>query len=113
TIIQRSCLAALLDSTPFSSSSLTATSWCFERKSWAEGHSVEHSAKLPPMDTNWLHLISLARLLPRLRMRSHSAGHLTGRTCSSPVWHLIWYRSGKLNTSHDEETSTRANKRGR
>src|SRR5260221_1770657 len=47
TIIQRSRLAALLDSTPFSSSSLTATSWRFERKSWAEGHHVEHSAKLP------------------------------------------------------------------
>jgi len=30
TIIQRSRLTALLDSTPFSSSSLTATSWCFE-----------------------------------------------------------------------------------
>src|SRR5947207_1620564 len=37
---------------------------------------------------------------------------MSGRTCSSPAWHLIWYRSGKLNTSHDE-TPTRANKRGR
>ena len=46
TIIQRSRLAALLDSTPFSCSSLTAMSWCFERKYWAEGHSVEHSAKI-------------------------------------------------------------------
>src|SRR5579859_3693169 len=46
TIIQRSRLAALLDSTPFSSSSLTATSWCFERKHWAEGHGVEHSAQI-------------------------------------------------------------------
>src|SRR5437588_8848406 len=45
TNIQRSRLAALLDSTPFSSSSLTATSWCFERKSWAEGHCVEHSVQ--------------------------------------------------------------------
>src|SRR5256714_2805326 len=47
TIIHRSRLAALLDSTPFSSSSLTATSWSFERNYWAEGHSVEHSAQLP------------------------------------------------------------------
>ena len=47
TSLQRSRLAALLDSTPFSSSSLTATSWCFERKYWAESHSVEPSPYLP------------------------------------------------------------------
>jgi len=46
TIIQRSRLTALLDSTPFSSSSLTATSWCFERKYWVEGHRVEHSGQI-------------------------------------------------------------------
>ncbi len=45
TIIQRSRLAALLDSTPFSCSSLTAMSWCFERKYWAESHRVELSAQ--------------------------------------------------------------------
>ena len=47
TIIQRSRLTALLDSTPFSSSSLTATSWCFERECWAEGHRVEPSGHVP------------------------------------------------------------------
>src|SRR5260370_5096986 len=46
TILQRSRLAALLDSTPFSFSSLTAMSWCFERKYWAEGHCVELSAQI-------------------------------------------------------------------
>src|SRR5258706_13242896 len=45
TILQRSRLAALLDSTPFSSSSLTVTSWCFERKCWAESLCVEPSGQ--------------------------------------------------------------------
>ncbi len=48
TNFQRSRLAALLDSTPFSSFSLTATSWCFERKYWAERLCVEPSGHLPP-----------------------------------------------------------------
>jgi len=46
TIIQRSRLTALLDSTPFSSSSLTATSWCFEHNGasmfiWSVNFSIE------------------------------------------------------------------------